>query len=176
VSTDEVEQGKYLFVVRFILKIDGQPHVAAVGVETTQQMTSLIEMVHMRDELARNERLRSIGEMASGLAHDLRNSLNAASMRLGLLRAKAPESLLADVDALARSISGATERVEGIQEFVKERPQEEIQQVDLKKLIGDAFEMVDFLIQKTPTARGGMIRLESTIPESLPSVRAFPNS
>src|SRR5882757_3574372 len=35
VSTDEIGQGKYLFVVRFLVMINSQPHVAAVGVETT---------------------------------------------------------------------------------------------------------------------------------------------
>jgi signal transduction histidine kinase len=175
VSTDEIGQGKYLFVVRFPLKIGEEQHVASIGVETTNQMTALIEVVQMRDELFRNERLRSIGEMASGLAHDLRNSLSAATMRLRLVRAKAPENLRPDIDALARSITAATERVQGIQDFVTERPREQLQPIDLVKLLHDAIEMVDFLIQKTPTALGGMIKLESRIPPALPSVRAFPN-
>ena len=85
ISTDQVERGKSLFVVRFPLVIYGQYHVAAVGVETTEQMSALIGFFHLRDELFRNERLRSIGEMASGLAHDLRNILNAGSLRLNIL-------------------------------------------------------------------------------------------
>src|SRR6202451_4926124 len=42
VSTDQVERGKSLFVVRFPLAIDGKDHVAGVGVETTAQMSPLL--------------------------------------------------------------------------------------------------------------------------------------
>jgi signal transduction histidine kinase len=175
VSTDQIEQGKSLFVVRFPLAIDGKDHVAAVGVETTEQMSALIGFFHLRDELFRNERLRAIGEMASGLAHDLRNILNAGSLRLNILRSKAGNDLINDVDALARTVSAAAERVRGLQEFVNERPQENLAVADLSLLIGEAIEMVDFLIEKTPTIKGGTIKLERKIPALLPKVWAFPN-
>jgi signal transduction histidine kinase len=175
VSTDQIEGGKSLFVVRFPLPIDGKDHVAAVGVETTEQMSALIGFFHLRDELFRNERLRAIGEMASGLAHDLRNILNAGALRLNILRSKAGNELINDVDALARTVNAAAERVRGLQEFVNERPQENIEAADLSILIGDAIEMVDFLIQKTPTVKGGRVKLLCNIPASLPKVWAFPN-
>ena len=174
-STDQIERGKSLFVLRFPLTIDGNDHVAAVGVETTEQMSALIGFFHLRDELFRNERLRAIGEMASGLAHDLRNILNAGALRLNILRSKAGDDLITDVDALARTVNAAAERVRGLQEFVNERPQENLEAADLSILIGDAIEMVDFLIQKTPTVKGGTVKLERNVPASLPKVWAFPN-
>ncbi|MGO9452729.1 MAG: sensor histidine kinase [Candidatus Binataceae bacterium] len=129
----------------------------------------------MRDELFRNERLRSIGEMASGLAHDLRNILHSGTLRLSILRSKVGTDLLQDVDALTRTVNAAAERVQGLQEFVNERPLETLESSDLSILIGEAIEMVDFLIQKTPTVKGGAITLERKIPASLPKVWAFPN-
>lgn len=175
VSTDQVERGKSLFVVRFPLAIDGKDHVGAVGVETTEQMSALIGFFHLRDELFRNERLRAIGEMASGLAHDLRNILNSGSLRLNILRAKAGADFAQDVDALTRTVNAAAERVRGLQEFVKERPQENLERSDLAVLTAEAVEMVDYLIQKTPTVKGGAVKLELEIPPSLPKVWAFPN-
>jgi signal transduction histidine kinase len=175
VSTDQVESGKFLFVVRFPLPIDGKDHVAAVAVETTEQMSALIGFFHLRDELFRNERLRAIGEMASGLAHDLRNILNAGTLRLNILRSKAGEDLAHDVDALSRTVNAASERVRGLQEFVNERPQENLESSDLSILIAEAVEMVDYLIEKTPTVNGGDVKLEVDIPASLPRVWAFPN-
>ncbi len=175
VSTDQVERGKSLFVVRFPLAIDGKDHVAALGVETTEQMSALIGFFHLRDELFRNERLRAIGEMASGLAHDLRNILNAGALRLNILRGKAGDDLIHDVDALARSVNAAAERVRGLQEFVNQRPQENLEAADLSILIGEAIEMVDYLIEKTPTIKGGTVKLERKFPAWLPKVWAFPN-
>jgi signal transduction histidine kinase len=175
VSTDQVERGKYLFVVRFPLTIDAKDHVAAIGVETTEQMSALIGFFHLRDELFRNERLRAIGEMASGLAHDLRNILNAGTLRLNILRSKAGENLTQDVDALARTVNAAAERVRGLQEFVNERPQENLESSDISVLIAEAVEMVDYLIEKTPTIKGGAVKLEVGLPPSLSKVWAFPN-
>ena len=46
---------------------------------------------------------------------------------------------------------------------------------DLSVLIGEAIEMVDFLIVKTPTVNGGTIKLERQLSPSLPKVPVFPN-
>jgi signal transduction histidine kinase len=175
VSTDQVERGKSLFVLRFPLAIGGEAHVAAVGVETTQHMSALIGFFHLRDELFRNERLRSIGEMASGLAHDLRNILNAGTLRLNILRSKASDDLVEDVDALTRTINAAAERVRGLQEFVNQRPQEMKESCDLSALMEEAIEMVEFLVVKTPTINGGAIKIENKISKTLPKVSIFPN-
>lgn len=175
VSTDQIERGKFLFVVRFPLPINGENHVAAVGVETTEQMSALIGLFHLRDELFRNERLRAIGEMTSGLAHDLRNILNAGTLRLNILRSKAGDDLIEDVNALTRTVNAAADRVRALQEFVNERPHETLEPFDLSLLIGEAIEMVDFLIEKMPTVNGGTIKIDRRISPSLPKVRAFPN-
>jgi signal transduction histidine kinase len=175
VSTDQVERGKSLFVVRFAMVVDGKDHVAAVGVETTEQMSALIGFFRLRDELFRNERLRSIGEMASGLAHDLRNILNSGSLRLNIMRAKAGDDLAPDVESLVRTVNAAAERVRGFQEFVSQRPQENLESRDLSSLINEAIDMVDFLIEKTPTINGGAIKIERRISDSLPPVKVFAN-
>jgi len=175
VSTDQVEQGKSIFVLRFSLNIEDQSHVAAVGIDTTEHISALIGFFHLRDELFRSERLRSIGEMASGLAPDLKNILHAGTLRLKILRSKAGEHLVKDVDALAKSINAAAERVRGLQEFVNARPQETLLPVDLSVLIGEAVELVDFLILKTPTVNGGTIKLKRNLPASLPKIPVYPN-
>ena len=113
--------------------------------------------------------------MASGLAHDLRNILNAGTLRLNILRSRAGDELVEDVEALARTVNAATERVRGLQEFVNERPQETLEVVEVASLIGEAIEMVDFLIQKTPTINGGTIRIERKIADALPKIPVFPN-
>ncbi len=175
VSTDQVENGKFLTVLRFLLELDGSPHVAGIGVESTHQIVALVGMVQLRDELFRNERLRSIGEMATGLAHDLNNSLNAAVLRLHLIEGKVDDGLKSEVDALKRSIAAASDRVRSLREFVNADQQEKIKPVDLQRLVRDSIEMVTLLIEKTPTARGGVIKIDSRIRDPLPKIAAPPN-
>jgi signal transduction histidine kinase len=175
VSTDQVENGKFLTVLRFLLDLDGSPHVAAIGVESTQQIIALLGMVQLRDELFRNERLRSIGEMATGLAHDLNNSLNAAVLRLHLIEGKVGDGLIPEVNALKRSISAASDRVRSLRDFVNADQQEKIKPVDLQRLVHDSVEMVTILIEKTPTPRGGTIKIDRRFRDPLPMIAAPPN-
>ncbi|MGC1677861.1 MAG: ATP-binding protein [Candidatus Binataceae bacterium] len=175
VTTDQVEDGKFLTVLRFPLDLEGLPHVAGIGLESTQQIIALLGMFQLRDELFRNERLRSIGEMATGLAHDLNNSLNAAVLRLHLIESKVSNELKPEVDALKRSISAASDRVRALREFVNSDQQEKIERVDLQRLIRDSIDMVTLLIEKTPTARGGSIKIDRRIPETLRPIAAPPN-
>ncbi len=172
ISTDQVEDGKFLTVLRFPLELDGAPHVAGIGVEATQQIIALLGMVRLRDELFRNERLRSIGEMATGFAHDLNNSLNAAVLRLHLMETKIGDGLRPDVNALKRSINAASDRVRALREFVNANEQEKIVPVDLPKLIHDSIDMVTLLIEKTPTPRGGVIKIDSRISDKLLPIAA----
>lgn len=113
--------------------------------------------------------------MVRGLAHDLSNSLNSARLRVRTLRITAKEEQGPVVDALERSIDDATQRVQNLREYVTSRREENAQLVDLEELISAAIEMVDFLIAKTPTINGGMIRILRNATESLPRVSAFPN-
>jgi signal transduction histidine kinase len=175
VTTDQVGNGKYLFVLRFPLDIAGELHVAAVGIETTPHVSALMGFLHLQEQLFRNERLRSIGEMATGLAHDLSNSLNSAKLRLRTLRITAKEEQGPVVDALERSIDDATRRVQNLREYVTSRREENAQLVDVEELISAAIEMVDFLIEKTPTVNGAMIRIVRNATQALPRVSAFPN-
>jgi len=175
VSTDQVEKQKFVFSLRFPLTIEGRIHVAGIAVETTEHMSALVGIIRLRDEAFRNERLRALGEMASGLVHDFRNMLNAAALRLDILRRKAGDDLAAEVDALDKSIKAASDRVGALQSFVNARREEQMQLVHLAGLIRDAIEMVVFLIERTPTERGAMIKVDCRIPDSLPTLLAPPN-
>ena len=174
-TIDPIDRGQYLFVLRFPLEINGEPHVAGIGVETTEQITALMGLLNLNEQLFRNERLRAIGEMASGLAHDLNNSLNSAVLRLELLRSKADPELMPQVDALARAISNAADRVRNVREFVNSKRDDQPQMADLGNLIHESIELVDFVLLKAFTANGGRINLTCDLREPLPAVRALPN-
>jgi signal transduction histidine kinase len=175
VTTDPVENERFLFCLRFRLDLDGAPHVATIGVDTTSHMSALVGFLQLQEQLFRNERMRSIGEMASGLVHDLSNNLNVSTMRLQLLRSKVSDDLLPDLDALARSLDAATQRVQDVREYVTSRREESPAPADLEELLTTAINMVDFLIERTPTINAGMIRIVRRAAENLPVVSVLPN-
>src|ERR1700693_2428527 len=175
ITTDQVEKGRFLFCLRFPVELEGKLHVATIGVDTTSHMSALMGFLQMRDESFRNERMRSIGEMASGLVHDLNNNLNISSLRLRVLKSKAGPDLLSDIEAIGRSLEAATQRVANVREYVTSRREEDLSSGDLDELLTGAINMVDFLIEQTPTVRGGTIRIVRQSAGALPPVLVLSN-
>ena len=70
-----------------------------------------------RSEAAEQERLRSVGELASATAHELNNVLHAMALRLASLRGQPEEAgREASLGALARMVSQAAACVSGLQD------------------------------------------------------------
>ena len=173
-TTDLIErQGvrEYALVLRFPVEIDGERHLGGLGIDVKNEISGLLELHRVQEQRHRNERLRSLGELVSGLVHDLSNSLNAARLRLDVLRAKVEDDskVQDDVDVVIRSITAAAERIRGVQDFVRAGRDTELTSLDLKLLIHDAIELVDAVL-KSPTLFGGRIQIECNLPESLPLV------
>jgi signal transduction histidine kinase/CheY-like chemotaxis protein len=95
-------------------------------------------------QLIRNEKLRAIGELASGMAHDFNNSLCGV---LGFLEIAMTDKLLtsssrANLD-LARSCAlAAAETVHRVQDFARVRPKDVVcQPIDLGELVRKTVEL-----------------------------------
>jgi PAS domain S-box-containing protein len=73
------------------LPTDGPPIVCAIGVDVTEERSAQARM-------RRNERLASLGTMAAGLAHEIRNPLNAAQLQLTVVQRRLGRSSGADIE------------------------------------------------------------------------------
>ncbi|HWN56982.1 MAG TPA: PAS domain-containing protein, partial [Methylomirabilota bacterium] len=82
----ESGQAKYLFVVRFPIDSAEGRFVGGLAIEMTEEISALEGLHKVNQQLFRSERLRSVGELASGIAHDINNSLNAMLLGIELLR------------------------------------------------------------------------------------------
>jgi len=162
---------EFAFVLRFPLDILDQHHLGAIAIDLTSEVSGLIELQRVQDQRYQSERLRALGELASGLAHDLSNSLNAAMLRLDAVRHKADPALHADIDAVIRSITAAAERVRSVHDFVRAGREHHLGPIDLGALVRQAIEMVE-VVMKPPTLFGGRIGIECTLPDALPPVSA----
>jgi PAS domain S-box-containing protein len=168
--TRENGQTKYLFVVRFPVDFEGGHYVGGIAIEMTEEVSALEGLHRVNQQLFRSERLRSVGELASGIAHDINNSLNAMVLGIELLRADKGKdaNLSRRIDRLGRVVKDAAARVSRLQDVVQERSDEPLESVDLRSVIEEAVEMVHFVVEKSPTPMGGAIKVSFEVPALAP--------
>jgi nitrogen-specific signal transduction histidine kinase len=122
-----------------------------------------VEQAEERDRL--RDRLASLGEMAAGIAHELKNPLAGIEVMAGLLRRQVPDapdaqSLLADILSEAKLANAI---VVEMLEFV--RPiRLQVERTDIRDLMHQAV-----MLAETKVPRGD-IALELDLPMSLPMV------
>jgi nitrogen-specific signal transduction histidine kinase len=122
-----------------------------------------VEQLEERERL--RDRLASLGEMAAGIAHELKNPLAGIEVMAGLLRRQVPESvdaqsLLADIISEAKL---ANSIVVQMLEFV--RPVRlQVEQTDLAQVLHQAV-----TIAESKAQRGG-VAVEINLPPELPLI------
>jgi signal transduction histidine kinase/ActR/RegA family two-component response regulator len=120
---------------------------AAAALQTNQLVvdvqTSLRHLKETQAQLVRGERLRALGELSSGVAHEFNNLLTSILARVQLisLGALAP-SLRSDLTIIERACLDAASVVRRLQTFSRSERQGHFQVVDMKDVCQDA---MDFL-------------------------------
>jgi signal transduction histidine kinase/CheY-like chemotaxis protein len=129
------------------------------------------EVDQLRESLLRQERMRAIGELASGIAHDLNNTLHAMTLRLSLIeqspvcRAEQGDN----INALSRIISDAALVVGRMQDFARQPQERPLESVDIGAVVGEAIDIVRTGIEGQSSLEGAPIRIETEL-RSLPAV------
>jgi PAS domain S-box-containing protein len=98
----------------------------------------------LEQQLLQTERLRALGEMASGVAHDFNNILGAILGRAQLLR-RAPqdEQIRRGLEAIEKAALDGASTVRRLQHFTKRRRDEEFFPVDLNQAIRDTLAITE---------------------------------
>jgi PAS domain S-box-containing protein len=120
------------------------------------------------------ERLRAIGQMASGIAHDINNAISPASLyvegileRSTTLGARDREHL----EIVRQAIDDVAETVGRLREFYRPRDvQPQHHRVDLKLMIQQVIELTRARWSDIPQERGIVINLDTEIAVDLPLV------
>jgi len=155
------------------VEVSGRPRVfrlalvpLAAGSFSDRILTieDLTERVEMRRQLARMERMASLGRLSAGIAHEVRNPLTGISLLLDDLH----DRLLnrpPDQELIRRALS-EIERLEGLVNGLLDfaaAPQPRLEPANIGSLLRETL----FLIRK-PCERQG-IRLIEELPEDLPT-------
>jgi PAS domain S-box-containing protein len=102
----------------------------------------ITEQKEERERAARADKLRALGQLASGVAHDFNNSLAAILGRAQLLRRQTQdEALVRNVEIIQTAAEDAAATVRRIQTFARKSPAREFEMLDVSSLLTDAIEI-----------------------------------
>ena len=132
------------------------------------------ELAIAQEQLVRVEKLRAMGEMASGVAHDFNNVLAAILGRVQLLlqRIEDPE-LRRSLTVIEQAALDGAQTVRRIQEFTRVRREQSFTSIDLVEVIRDALEVTQPRWRDEPQSRGIVVRVETKL-APLPPVPGNP--
>ena len=118
------------------------------------------------------ERLRSLGQMASGIAHDINNAISPVALYMELLLEREPNLSARTreyLETTQRAIGDVAHTVSRMREFYRERePQLMLVPVDLNRMAQQVLDLTRARWSDMPQARGTMIQLQSNLASELP--------
>ena len=115
----------------------------------------ITEQKEERERAARADKLRALGQLASGVAHDFNNSLAAILGRAQLLRRQTQdEALVRNVEIIQTAAEDAAATVRRIQTFARKSVAREFEMLDVSSLLNDAIEITRTRWQNEARLRG----------------------
>jgi len=122
---------------------------------------TLTDLKQAQDQLLRSETLRSLGELAAGVAHDFNNVLGII---LGnaqfLLESSADKELLDGLRAIEQAVKDGARTVERVQEFVSAKGVEGFMQIDLNGIVRELAQIARTRLKQDAEFRGVHVELK----------------
>jgi len=139
-----------------------------------ERSRAYVELEAAQDQLVRTEKLRAMGEMASGVAHDFNNLLAAILGRTQLLLCNAKDATTREwLRVIERAAKDGARTVRRLQEFTRIRRDHAFIAVDLNEMIRDALEITQSRWQDEALRRGVNIEVRTSLGE-LPAIAGDP--
>jgi len=147
----------------------------------------ITERKNIEHTLLQSEKLRSLGELAGGVAHDFNNVLAAILGRVQLLgmqiepptekgeRRKATHDLRKSLEVIEKAALDGTETIRRIQEFARKRNDDKhFADVDINKVIDDALEFTKVRWKDETETKGITIHIKENLSPLAPIAGSAP--
>ncbi|MEW6419000.1 MAG: response regulator [Nitrospirota bacterium] len=149
----------------------------AVGVEFI--MRDITERKKIEEQLIQSEKLRVMGQLASGVAHDFNNSLAIILGNTELLAKQvdilSPEQIKKQLKIIEIAAIDAADTVRRIQEFTRIRADKKFSKVDINKIVEEVKEMSKPRWKDHAQERGINIELTTLLDKNLPLIMGNPS-
>jgi PAS domain S-box-containing protein len=133
-------------------------------------LKDITERKKMEEQLLQTEKLRSLAEMASGVAHDFNNALASilGNAQL-LLHTVEDEEIKESLKIIEKVAKDSAQTVRRLQDFTRKRVHQELFKVDINSIIKDSIEITKPKWKDEVQSRGIRIEIVSNFGE-IPSV------
>ncbi len=133
------------------------------------------ELAAAQDQLVRTEKLRALGEMASGVAHDFNNVLAAIVGRAQLLLNEVRDPKLRRwIEVIERSGMDGAQTVRRLQEFTRIRRDQPVVAVSLNRVVQESLESTESRWRDEARTRGIVVEVATALAPDLPPVAGDP--
>ena len=143
--------------------------------ERTRELEVAYQSLRQAQEASmQQERLRALGRMASGIAHDINNALTPATLYAQSLLdhdSTLNEEARGDLAVIQQAIEDVTQTVTRIKDFYRGRDSNVATvPVDIKRLLGHVVELTRPRWADIPQERGMVIEVRTEYSESIPPI------
>jgi signal transduction histidine kinase/ActR/RegA family two-component response regulator len=132
------------------------------------------ELRRTQQAITQQERLRALGQMASGIAHDINNAITPISLYTDLLLANEPGLSARGrgcLETISRAIGDVANTVARMREFYRPREAEVVlQPVDLNEMVKQVLDLTRARWFDMPQKRGVLIEVQTRLAANLPNV------
>jgi len=120
------------------------------------------------------ERLRALGQMASGIAHDINNAISPVSLYTESLLESEPNlspRARANLEIIQRAVEDVAHTVSRMREFYRQRePQLTLAPMQINRLVQQVLDLTRARWSDMPQQRGVVIRLNAELATELPPI------
>jgi signal transduction histidine kinase/ActR/RegA family two-component response regulator len=130
------------------------------------------ELRETQRAVMQQERLRALGQMASGIAHDINNAITPIPLYLALIERNADLTgkTMGYLETIQVAVRDIEETVRRMRQFYRERDEGELLPVDVNQVVVQAMELTRPRWSDVPQGKGITIRLATRFQRDLPLV------
>jgi signal transduction histidine kinase/ActR/RegA family two-component response regulator/HAMP domain-containing protein len=157
-------------------------HVALASQQT--QLYSALQQAYddlrqTQHTVMQQERLRALGQMASGIAHDINNAISPVSLYTESLLEREPnlsERARGYLTTIQRAMDDVAATVARMREFYRQRePQLELSRINLNRIVQEVVDLTHARWSDLPQQRGVVVELKMDTASELPEIMGAEN-